>query len=54
MRKNGAKIELWDNLKSAFAKDEKGSGNGRALVVMGGTALVIVVVVSIGLLILRS
>jgi YidC/Oxa1 family membrane protein insertase len=54
MRKHGAKIELWDNLKSAFAKDEKGSGNGRALAVMAGTALVIVVVVSIGLLILRS
>jgi YidC/Oxa1 family membrane protein insertase len=54
MRKHGAKIELWDNLKSAFAKDEKGSGNGRALAVMAGTALVIVVAVSIGLLILRS
>jgi YidC/Oxa1 family membrane protein insertase len=53
MRKHGAKIELWDNLKSAFAKDEKGSGNGRALAAMAGTTVVIVVVVSIGLLILR-
>jgi YidC/Oxa1 family membrane protein insertase len=53
MRKHGAKIELWDNLKSAFAKDEQGSGNGRALAAMAGTTLVIVLVVSIGLLILR-
>jgi YidC/Oxa1 family membrane protein insertase len=53
MRKHGAKIELWDNLKSTFAKDEKGSGNGRALAAMAGTTVVILVVVSIGLLILR-
>ena len=53
MRKHGAKIELWDNLKSPFAKNEQGSGNWRALATMGGTALVIVVMVSIGLLILR-
>ena len=54
MHKHGAKIELWDNLKSAFAKDEKGSGNGRALAAMAGITVVILLVVSIGLLILRS
>jgi YidC/Oxa1 family membrane protein insertase len=54
MRKHGAKIELWDNLKNAFVKDEKGSGNGRALAAMAGITVVILLVVSIGLLILRS
>jgi YidC/Oxa1 family membrane protein insertase len=55
MQKHGAKIELWDNLKETFVKKgADGSGNWRSVPTMAGITLVILVVVTIGLLILRS